>query len=89
MCRLAVPIFESVAIIGVGLIGSSLARAIRRVNAASKISLADISPHVLERAELLGLGDAYHLSAFVGCARVPMQCFSVCRLEQMARSQAR
>jgi cyclohexadieny/prephenate dehydrogenase len=58
-----VPIFESVAIIGVGLIGSSLARAIRRVNAAGKISLADISPHVLERAQLLGLGDAYHLSA--------------------------
>ena len=61
--RLPVPIFEHVAIIGVGLIGSSLARALQRVNAASKISLADISFDVLQRAARLGLGDEYHSSA--------------------------
>ena len=61
--RFAAPIFERVAIIGVGLIGSSLARVIRRVNAAGKISLADYSSDVLKRAETLGLGDTYHLSA--------------------------
>ena len=63
--RLAVPIFERVAIIGVGLIGSSLARAIRRVNAAREISLADISPEVLRRAEVLELGDRYCRSAML------------------------
>jgi cyclohexadieny/prephenate dehydrogenase len=61
--RLAAPLFEHVAIIGIGLIGSSLARVIRRVNAAIKISLSDISSEVLQRAEALGLGDAYHSSA--------------------------
>ena len=61
--RLSTPMFQRVAIIGVGLIGSSLARVIRRVNAASTISLADISPEVLKSAETIGLGDSYHRSA--------------------------
>jgi cyclohexadieny/prephenate dehydrogenase len=61
--QLAAPIFEKVAIIGVGLIGSSLARAFRRVNAAKMIALADVSTEVLERARELGLGDDYHSSS--------------------------
>jgi cyclohexadieny/prephenate dehydrogenase len=54
---LAEPIFERIAIIGVGLIGSSIARAARRTNAAREIVLADSSPAVRERAEALKLGD--------------------------------
>ena len=54
---LAEPIFEELAIIGVGLIGSSIARAARRRNAARRIVLADRSVEVLERAKALGLGD--------------------------------
>jgi cyclohexadieny/prephenate dehydrogenase len=54
---LAEPIFDEVAIIGVGLIGSSIARAARRRNAARRIILADHSLRVLERSKALGLGD--------------------------------
>jgi cyclohexadieny/prephenate dehydrogenase len=51
------PIFEELAIIGVGLIGSSIARAARHRHAARRIVLADRSIAVLERAKALGLGD--------------------------------
>jgi len=54
---LAEPIFEALAIIGVGLIGSSIARAARHRHAARRIILADLSVEVLERAKALGLGD--------------------------------
>ncbi len=54
---LAEPIFDELAIVGVGLIGSSIARAARRRNAARRIVLADHSIAVLERAKALGLGD--------------------------------
>jgi cyclohexadieny/prephenate dehydrogenase len=51
------PIFEELAIIGVGLIGSSIARAARHRCAARRIVLADRSIETLERAKALGLGD--------------------------------
>ena len=54
---LAEPIFEELAIIGVGLIGSSIARAARRRRVARRIVLADHSVAVLERAKALALGD--------------------------------
>jgi len=54
---LAEPIFEELAIIGVGLIGSSIARAARHRRAARRIVLADRSVETLERAKALGLGD--------------------------------
>jgi len=47
---LPAPIFEELAIIGVGLIGSSIARAARRRHAARRIVLADKSVEALERA---------------------------------------
>ena len=54
---LAEPIFNELAVIGIGLIGSSIARAARRRHAARRIVLADRSVEVLERAKALGLGD--------------------------------
>jgi cyclohexadieny/prephenate dehydrogenase len=51
------PIFDELAIIGVGLIGSSIARAVRRRKASRRIVLADRSEETLERAKALGLGD--------------------------------
>ena len=51
------PIFGELAIIGVGLIGSSLARAVRKRHAARRVVLADHSPETLARAEVLKLGD--------------------------------
>src|ERR1700722_13861603 len=54
---LAEPIFDELTIIGVGLIGSSIARAAQHRHAARRIVLADSSISVLERAKALGLGD--------------------------------
>ncbi|MGO9419503.1 prephenate/arogenate dehydrogenase family protein [Roseiarcus sp.] len=53
------PIFDELAIIGIGLIGSSLARAIRKQNGARWIVIADASDETLARAEALALGDRY------------------------------
>ena len=54
---LAEPIFDELAIIGVGLIGSSLARAVRGSNAARRIVIANSSEKTLASARTLGLGD--------------------------------
>lgn len=59
LARLAVPVFETVAIVGIGLIGSSIARAAARSGAAGRLVLCDRDPAVLARAQSLGLGAAY------------------------------
>ncbi|THF57610.1 prephenate/arogenate dehydrogenase family protein [Mesorhizobium composti] len=51
--------FEKIALVGIGLIGSSLARVIRREHLARHIAIATRSPSTLKRAEELGLGDSY------------------------------
>jgi len=51
--------FEKIALIGIGLIGSSLARVIRREKLAAHIAIATRSADTLTRAEQLGLGDSY------------------------------
>ncbi|PYE89024.1 prephenate/arogenate dehydrogenase family protein [Phyllobacterium leguminum] len=51
--------FEKIALIGIGLIGSSLARVIRREGLAGHIAIATRSAETLKRAEELGLGDSY------------------------------
>ena len=81
------PIFERIAIVGVGLIGSSIARAARRVGAAGTIVLADASPEVLERAKALDLGDEYSQSAFAAArgADAVIFCAPVGANEAIAR----
>jgi cyclohexadieny/prephenate dehydrogenase len=59
----AEPLFKTVALVGIGLIGSSLARVIRREGLAERIVIATRSPATLARARELGLGDAYVASA--------------------------
>ncbi len=54
---LADPLFARLAIIGCGLIGSSIARVARRKNLARDIVVADISPNVRARVEALALAD--------------------------------
>ncbi len=54
---LQTPVFERLTIIGLGLIGSSIARAARLSNAAKTIVAADISPDVCARVNELGLAD--------------------------------
>lgn len=52
-------LFNRVALIGIGLIGSSLARAIRDNKLANKIAVASRSASTLEKARKLDLGDIY------------------------------
>ena len=53
------PLFDKIALIGIGLIGSSLARVIRRENLAREIAIATRSQDTLDRARELELGDIY------------------------------
>ena len=53
------PLFPKVALIGIGLIGSSLSHVIRREKLAGHIAVSTRSPATLKRAEELGLGDSY------------------------------
>ncbi|WP_292217371.1 prephenate/arogenate dehydrogenase family protein [Mesorhizobium sp.] len=55
--------FEKIALVGIGLIGSSLARVIRRDGLARHVAIATRSPATLARAEELGLGDSYATDA--------------------------
>lgn len=57
------PIFEKIALVGIGLIGSSLARVIRREKLAGHVGISTRSPATLKRAEELGLGDSYSIDA--------------------------
>ena len=51
--------FDRIALIGIGLIGSSLARKIRQENLAGEIVISTRSQETLARAAELGLGDRY------------------------------
>lgn len=50
--------FEKITIIGMGLIGSSIAHAARKHGLANKIIAADISPEVCDKVKALGIADA-------------------------------
>src|SRR5829696_2456737 len=53
----ATPLFERLAIVGFGLIGSSIARAVKRLNLARAIVAIEREEPVLERVRALGLAD--------------------------------
>ena len=55
--------FERIALVGIGLIGSSIARAVRERNLARHVATATRSARTLEEAERLRLGDSFHLDA--------------------------
>jgi cyclohexadieny/prephenate dehydrogenase len=74
---LAEPLFERIAIIGVGLIGSSIARATRRKAAARQIAVADCSPEALARAAALGFADEIAASAAEAAAGADFVVFCV------------
>jgi cyclohexadieny/prephenate dehydrogenase len=54
------PIFDKVAIIGIGLIGSSIARAVRKHKLAKHIAIADASEEARKIAAELKLGESVH-----------------------------
>jgi Prephenate dehydrogenase len=55
--------FRKLALVGIGLIGSSIALAARRQGLVDTISIATRRPETLEEARELGLGDSYTLDA--------------------------
>jgi cyclohexadieny/prephenate dehydrogenase len=55
--------FDKIALIGIGLIGSSLARVIEREGLAGQIVISTRSESTLARAKELGLGDSYSLDS--------------------------
>ncbi|MER8370006.1 prephenate/arogenate dehydrogenase family protein [Mesorhizobium sp. M1348] len=57
------PMFEKIALVGIGLIGSSLARVIRREGLAGQVAISTRSEATLARARELGLGDTYTTDA--------------------------
>ncbi|MCZ4296633.1 prephenate/arogenate dehydrogenase family protein [Henriciella marina] len=61
------PVFDRIAIIGAGLIGSSIALAARENGAAGKIAIYDADEDVRRRAGQLGLGEVCETAA-IACA---------------------
>jgi cyclohexadieny/prephenate dehydrogenase len=55
--------FKKLALVGIGLIGSSIARAARAHGLAESIAITTRRPETLAEAEALGLGDVYTLKA--------------------------
>src|SRR5687767_5570750 len=53
------PMFEKIALVGIGLIGSSLARVIHREGLAGHVAISTRSETTLARAKQLGLGSSY------------------------------
>ena len=56
---MADPIFQRLALIGIGLIGSSIARGAKAFGLARRIVICDADQQALARAAELGLGDVY------------------------------
>ncbi len=54
------PVFQRLALIGIGLIGASIALATRRAGLAGHIAVTSRTAATLARAEELKLGDSYH-----------------------------
>jgi cyclohexadieny/prephenate dehydrogenase len=54
------PLFDRVALIGIGLIGSSMAHAMRRAGVAGHIAGYAHTPEILERAKKVGFADSLH-----------------------------
>jgi cyclohexadieny/prephenate dehydrogenase len=84
------PTFDTIAIIGIGLIGSSLARVVAREGLAKTIAISTRSPATLARAQELHLGDQYFADAgeAVKDADLVIVCVPVGSSEAIAKSIA-
>lgn len=71
------PLFENVTLIGIGLIGSSLARVIAAKGLARHVTIATRRAETLEAARALGLGDSYSLSNTEAVANADLVIVSV------------
>jgi cyclohexadieny/prephenate dehydrogenase len=82
--------FDSIAIVGLGLIGSSLARAIRQNLPDTRIIGYDRSPDVCARADAIGLCDTYHaqFGAELAEAQMVILCVPVGAMSAAAHAMA-
>jgi cyclohexadieny/prephenate dehydrogenase len=71
------PLFEKIALVGIGLIGSSIARVVKQEGLAKSVSVSTRSPGTLARARELGLGDTYFGSAAEAVADADLVIVSV------------
>ena len=83
------PIFETLAIVGAGLIGSSLARAVAANGAAQRVKLFDLDETVRKRVEALQLGPVCHsLAEAVDAADCVVLCVPVGALGKVCEAMA-
>ncbi|KAA0698581.1 prephenate/arogenate dehydrogenase family protein [Neorhizobium sp. P12A] len=82
--------FDRICLIGIGLIGSSIAHDLRRLGLTGEIIVADHGAAALKRAEELGLGDRYLASAAdaVRDADLVIVCVPVGASESVAKEIA-
>ncbi len=79
--------FQQIAIIGQGLIGSSIARAARKFGAANQITATDISPQVRKKVAELGLALVHESAeAAVQGADLVIMCVPVGQYGTVAKS---
>lgn len=80
--------FEKVTLIGIGLIGSSLAHVMKREGLAKTIAISTRSAGTLKRAEAIGLGNEYTLDAgeAVNDSDLIIVCTPVGACEQVAKT---
>ncbi len=71
------PLVDRLGIIGIGLIGSSIAQVARQKNLAAHIAIADASPDHIARAKALGLGDSYYSDNALAVADADLVILSV------------
>ncbi|MAK61394.1 MAG: cyclohexadienyl dehydrogenase [Ponticaulis sp.] len=82
-------VFNQIAIIGIGLIGSSIARAAKETGVCERILLTDASAEVCQRAGSLGLGDVVEsVKDCVETADLVLMCTPVGVMSDLARDMA-
>ena len=84
------PIFSRLALIGIGLIGGSIALAARRGRLAGHIAVSSRTPETLARAKELHLGDSFHANPAdaVRDADCVILCMSVGAVGQVTKAIA-
>jgi cyclohexadieny/prephenate dehydrogenase len=90
LARLPEPLFGTIALIGVGLIGSSIARAVAKTGAAERVVICDRDADALARAQALGLGHVYTRSVAEAAAAADLivLCTSVGFYADLAATMA-
>ena len=70
------PIYDRMAIVGCGLIGSSIARAARKTGVVAEIRVADVSSDVCDRVVSLGIADLVTADPLEACRGADLVVFA-------------